>query len=86
MLSPQKSGDRFWKEPAPEPSAELTDVSRSGEYCERFKLLPSNNPYVLVTTRHPGAQEVRDYFFASLNGLDPGDSAELLPNSRISCL
>lgn len=75
---PQKSGDRFWKEPAPEPSAELTDVSRSGEYCERFKLLPSNNPYVLVTTRHPGAQEVRDYFFASLNGLDPGDSSELL--------
>jgi hypothetical protein len=41
-------------------------------------LLPSNSPYVLVTTRHPDDQELGDYFFVSLNGLDPGDSAELL--------
>jgi hypothetical protein len=68
----------FWKEPAPEPTAELTDISRSSEYCERFKLLPSKSPYVLVTTQHPDAQEVGDYFFVSLNGLAPEDSADLL--------
>jgi hypothetical protein len=31
-----------------------------------------------VTTRHPDDQELGDYFFVSLNRLDPGDSAELL--------
>jgi hypothetical protein len=77
-IGPRNLAIWFWKEPAPEPSAELTDVSRSSEYCERFKLLPSNSPYVLVTTQYPDAQEVGDYFFVRLNGLDSADSADLL--------
>ena len=77
-IGPRNLAIWFWREPAPEPSAELTDVSRSSEYCQRFKLLPSKSPYVLVTTQHPDAEEVGDYFFVSLNGLDPEDSAELL--------
>jgi hypothetical protein len=77
-IGPKNLAIWFWKEPAPEPTAELTDVSRSSEYCERFKLLPSKGPYVLVTTQHPDAQEVGDYFFVSLNGLPPQDSADLL--------
>jgi hypothetical protein len=31
-----------------------------------------------VTTQYPDAQEVGDYFFVSLNGLDSADSADLL--------
>ena len=77
-IGPRNLAIWFWREPASEPSAELTDVSRSSEYCQRFKLLPSKSPYVLVTTQHPDAEEVGDYFFVSLNGLDPEDSAELL--------
>jgi hypothetical protein len=60
------------------PSAELTDVSRSSEYCERYKLLPSQSPHVLVTTRHPDAEVVGDYFYVSLSGLSANDSADVL--------
>lgn len=77
-IGPSNLAIWFWKEPAPEPSANLTDVSRSSEYCGRFKLLPSKSPYVLVTTRHPDEQETGDYFLVSLNGLSPHDSAEVL--------
>lgn len=77
-IGPRNLAIWFWKEPALEPSAELTDVSRSSEYCGKFKLLPSKGPYVLVTTQHPDAQAVGDYFFISLNGLAPEDSADLL--------
>jgi hypothetical protein len=78
VIGPRNLAIWFWKEPAPEPSAELTDVSRSSEYCTRFKLLLSEGPYVLVTTQHPDAEEVGDYFVVRLNGLDPEDSAKLL--------
>src|SRR6266481_9537493 len=30
----------FWKQPAVKPTADNTDINRSGNYCERFKLLP----------------------------------------------
>lgn len=77
-IGPENLAIWFWKEPAAEPSAELTDTSRSSEYCQRYKLLPSKSPYVLVTTRHPDDQPVGDYFSITLNGLSAHDSADAL--------
>lgn len=77
-IGPRNLAIWFWKEPAVVPSAELTDVSRSSEFCGRYKLLPSKSPHVLVTTKHPDADQVGDYFVVSLNGLHAHDSAEVL--------
>ena len=74
----------FWKEPAVVPSAELTDVSRSSDYCERYQLLPSQSPHVLVTTQHPDAEGVGDYFYVSLSGLNADDTQMSSPTSPIS--
>ncbi len=38
-IGPKNLAIWFWKEPAQEPSAKLTDVSRSSKYCGRYKLL-----------------------------------------------
>ena len=35
------------------PASEELDVERSVRYCEKFGLLPSGGPYVVVTTVHP---------------------------------
>lgn len=77
-IGPDNLAIWFWKEAAIVPTAELTDVSRSSEYCARYKLLPSKSPYVLVTTDYPDAPEVGDYFVVRLNDLTAEESAEVL--------
>ena len=56
---------------------ELVDVSRSSTYCEKYGLLPSEGPHVLVTTGHPD-DDPRDRSVLKLNDLDPDSIAVLL--------
>ncbi len=51
-IGPNNLAIWFWKKPGT-PTADNTDVSRSSTYCERYKLLPSESPHVLVTTSYP---------------------------------
>ena len=68
----------FWKEPAPVPSAALTDTGRSGHYCQKFSILPSSTPAVLLTTTYPDDPLIGDHYVIRLNGLNAEDSAEAL--------
>jgi len=65
----------FWKKPAVTPTADNTDIERSSIYCARYKLLPSDSPHVLLTTRYPDDQDPGDRLVVSLNGLDAHNSA-----------
>jgi hypothetical protein len=74
-IGPKNLAIWFWKKPAATPTADNTDISRSAGYCEKYKLLPSESPHVLVTTQHPDDQDPGDRFTVSLNGLDAHNSA-----------
>jgi hypothetical protein len=74
-IGPNNLAIWFWKKPAVTPTSDNTDISRSAVYCEKYKLLPSESPHVLVTTRHPDDQDPGDRLVVSLNGLDAHDSA-----------
>src|ERR1700730_14738724 len=65
----------FGKKPAETPTSDNTDVDRSSIYCERYKLLPSESPHVLVTTRYPDDPDPGDRFVVRLNNLDAQDGA-----------
>ena len=69
-IGPNNLAIWFWKKPDVAPTSDSTDVSRSAVYCEKYKLLPSESPHVLVTTQHPDDQDPGDRFVVSLNGLD----------------
>lgn len=77
-IGPKNLAIWFWKSPATTPTANNTDIDRSSAYCERYKLLPSESPHVLVTTRYPNDAEVGDRFVVSLNGLDAHEGALVL--------
>jgi hypothetical protein len=74
-IGPNNLAIWFWRKPAVAPTSDNTDISRSAVYCEKYKLLPSESPHVLVTTRHPDDQDPGDRLVVSLNGLDAHDSA-----------
>jgi hypothetical protein len=74
-IGPKNLAIWFWNKPAATPTADNTDISRSAVYCEKYKLLPSESPHVLVTTQHPDDQDPGDRFVVSLNGLDAHNSA-----------
>jgi hypothetical protein len=74
-IGPKNLAIWFWTKPAMTPSADLTDVSRSSGYCQKYKLLPSDSPHVLVTTSYPDDPNPGDRFVISLNGLDGQASA-----------
>ncbi|MEJ8838579.1 hypothetical protein [Ramlibacter sp. AN1133] len=68
------------------PASEELDVERAARYCEKFGLLPSGGPYVVVTTVHPdrwqkaGAEGQADdpLLVLSFAGVRAADSALLL--------
>jgi hypothetical protein len=61
------------------PSVANTDFGRSSDYCEKYKLLPSKSPYVLVTTRYPDLEpEPGSHLVVRLNGLTALSSARVL--------
>ncbi len=76
-IGPNNLAIWFWKKPGT-PTADNTDVSRSSTYCEKYKLLPSESPHVLVTTSYPDDAIPGDHFVVRLNGLDGQDSADAL--------
>ena len=76
-IGPKNLAIWFWKSRG-KPTADNTDVSRSSEYCKKYKLLPSDAPYVLVTTHHPDEPNPSDHFVMRLNGLNAHDSASAL--------
>jgi hypothetical protein len=74
-IGPKNLAIWFWKKPAETPTSDNTDVDRSSIYCERYKLLPSESPHVLVTTRYPDDPDPGDRFVVRLNNLDAQDGA-----------
>jgi hypothetical protein len=55
------------------------DVERSIAYCQRFKLPPSNGPYVFTTTTYPdSASDTADHSTLALNGKSPAEIQKLL--------
>ena len=74
-IGPRNLAIWFWKQSANAPSADLTDVSRSSQYCEKYKLLPSESPFVLITTQYPDEANVGDRYIVKLGGLDAKESA-----------
>jgi hypothetical protein len=74
-IGPNNLAIWFWKARAEIPTAGNTDIGRSGVYCKRYKLPPSESPHVLVTTKHPDEKNPGDRLVVSLNGLDAHDSA-----------
>ena len=56
------------------------DADRNAAFCQKFKLLPSGSPYVVVTTSYPDlkAEELRREVLIELNNLPPGDIGSLL--------
>lgn len=55
------------------------DVERSITYCQRFKLPPSNGPYVLTTTTDPeSASDAADHSTLALNERSPADIQKFL--------
>jgi hypothetical protein len=61
-----------------ESAAKDTDFERSSAYCEKYKLLPSESPHVLVTTRYPDDPDPGDRFVVKLNGLDAPRMGDVL--------
>lgn len=58
---------------------EELDVERSAELCAKFRLLPSESPHVLVTTKYPGlAEPLGNYFVLKLRGLKPKQIEKVL--------
>ena len=74
-IGPKNLAIWFWKKPATKATADNTDVERSSSYCEDYKLLPSEGPHVLVTTRYPNDPDPGERFIVRLNGLNAHDSA-----------
>lgn len=61
------------------PVADFLDVDRSSQYCDKYGLLPSESPHVLVTTTYPHlTTPVKDYSFLALNGINPDGIMRLL--------
>jgi hypothetical protein len=60
------------------PTVENTDIERSTRYCQKYRLSPSQGPYVLVTTRNPDVVNSGDRLLVRLNGLTAHDSAQVL--------
>ena len=77
-IGPKNLAIWFWKKRSFIPTVDNTDIERSSEYCGRYKLLPSESPQVLVTTRNPDDPNPGDYVVVSLNGLAAKDGALVL--------
>jgi len=76
-IGPKNLAIWFWKAPAMTPTLENTDIGRMSEYCQKYRLTPSDTPQVVATTRHPDEPEPGDRVVANLNG-DAANSARAL--------
>lgn len=67
-IGPKNLAIWFWKVPATAPTIDNTDIGRMSEYCQKYRLTPSDTPQVVATTRYPGELEPGDRVVANLNG------------------
>ena len=61
------------------PITRNVDAERCSYYCSKFKLLPSEGPYILVTTTYPEVDtDIANYFVLKLNNCKSSDISALL--------
>jgi hypothetical protein len=81
-IGPEHAAVWFWiRRPqwATDAVIDNVDVERSVAYCRRFKLLPSDGPYVFTTTTYPdSASDTVDHSTLALNGKSPAEIQKLL--------
>ncbi len=59
--------------------ADYVDVNRGSQYCDKYQLLPSKSPYILVTSTDPALNEkVGDFVALSLNDATSSDITSIL--------
>jgi hypothetical protein len=58
-------------------TTENTDIERMSTYCKKFRLLPSQTPQVVTTTKYPDDPDVGGKIVANLSG-DAQNSARVL--------
>ena len=58
-IGPKNLAIWFWKAPAMTPTLENTDIGRMSEYCQKYRLTPSDTPQVVATTRKSGRAGAR---------------------------
>jgi hypothetical protein len=59
--------------------AEHYDASRAEQFCEKYRVLPSKSPYIIVTTERPNLKDsLGDYYKMSLGGADAETTLHLL--------
>ena len=59
--------------------AEHYDASRAAQFCEKYHVLPSRSPYIIVTTERPNLKDsLGDYYKMSLGGADAETTLHLL--------
>lgn len=78
-IGPDNVAIWFWKQKKEGlQTADNIDLDRSSRYCEKYHLLPSSTPLVLVTTHYPDDPGEGDKFVVSLNDLSASESAGAL--------
>jgi hypothetical protein len=81
-IGPENVAIWFWKEFAAKPRVQNIDVKRSAEYCEKYGMLPSESPQILVTTHYPDDSGLGNYFVLKLNRLDVESSTYALDKAH----
>jgi hypothetical protein len=76
-IGPNNVAVWFWKKTGA-PTADNVDVDRSARYCQKYHLLPSDTPQLLVTTHFPDDPGEGDKFVVSLRGLSASEGANAL--------
>jgi hypothetical protein len=75
-IGPNNLAIWFRKEESKQPTVDDTDIDRSCTYYEKYPLLKSKSPHILVTTTYPNGPLQGRWMAVSLNCLNPDDSAD----------
>jgi len=82
----------FWsQDPRYDNFYKTIDIIRARAFCKKLELPPDEGPYVIVTTKYPGAAELlqypetfpdslKNFQVINLNGLDASETTKLLVN------
>jgi hypothetical protein len=78
-LGPRHLAVWFWRDNVADHTSKNLDTDRSAAYCQNYRLLPSDGPYISVTRENPEFytdysippnEKIADRYVVSLNGLD----------------
>lgn len=75
-IGPQNAAIWFWKQKGRPAEANL-DISRMSTFCEKYHVLPSKTPQVIVTTCDPNEAKADNVVIVNLNS-NPEESAAAL--------